>query len=381
MRVGCTQRCCLAVAAALRLSACVAGARAAAPAAGQQRSARRAEGRAARCRRGGAQHGAGREPAEAGGLLRSRRRRPATPTPPERDPNAPPNRRPRPRAPPADRRDPARPTGSSFANSDLAFSGNHIVHRQLPRLQHLRHRDAEEAEAARVGRLSRRPGRRVGPRQPAVHVGRADARPARLRHAGRRRRRSAPSASAASASSTSPTSSKPKQVAAVQTCRGSHTHTLVTDPKDTANLYVYGSGTEHGAIGRGARRLLGLEPEGGSEHRALQHRRDPGAARRAARRRRSSTGRASSPTRRPATIAGLWPGGDHGPGTQKTRVDQPVPRHHRLPGGRPRRRRLLGQRHPARHLAIRCTRCGSIRSSTRTSPTGTRRRSTTTAPR
>src|SRR5262245_13032695 len=36
---------------------------------------------------------------------------------------------------------------------------------------------------------------------------------------------------------------KPKQIAAIQTCRGSHTHTLVTDPKDPANLYVYGSGT------------------------------------------------------------------------------------------------------------------------------------------
>ena len=36
---------------------------------------------------------------------------------------------------------------------------------------------------------------------------------------------------------------KPKQIAAVQTCRGSHTHTLVTAPRDTANLYVYGSGT------------------------------------------------------------------------------------------------------------------------------------------
>jgi hypothetical protein len=36
---------------------------------------------------------------------------------------------------------------------------------------------------------------------------------------------------------------KPKQIAAVQTCRGSHTHTLVTSPKDPANLYVYGSGT------------------------------------------------------------------------------------------------------------------------------------------
>src|SRR4029453_15492871 len=35
---------------------------------------------------------------------------------------------------------------------------------------------------------------------------------------------------------------KPKQVAAVQTCRGSHTHTLVTNPQDKANIYVYGSG-------------------------------------------------------------------------------------------------------------------------------------------
>src|SRR5262245_31926462 len=32
----------------------------------------------------------------------------------------------------------------------------------------------------------------------------------------------------------------PKQLAAVQTCRGSHTHTLVTDPKDKANIYIYG---------------------------------------------------------------------------------------------------------------------------------------------
>jgi hypothetical protein len=36
---------------------------------------------------------------------------------------------------------------------------------------------------------------------------------------------------------------KPKQVAAVQTCRGSHTHTLVTDPNDKNNVYIYVSGT------------------------------------------------------------------------------------------------------------------------------------------
>ncbi len=35
----------------------------------------------------------------------------------------------------------------------------------------------------------------------------------------------------------------PKQVAAVQTCRGSHTHTLVLDPNDKENAYIYVSGT------------------------------------------------------------------------------------------------------------------------------------------
>jgi len=35
----------------------------------------------------------------------------------------------------------------------------------------------------------------------------------------------------------------PKQVGAVQTCRGSHTHTLVVDPNDPNNVYIYVSGT------------------------------------------------------------------------------------------------------------------------------------------
>src|SRR5437016_4983354 len=35
----------------------------------------------------------------------------------------------------------------------------------------------------------------------------------------------------------------PKQVAAVQTCRGSHTHTLVVDPNDKNNVYIYVLGT------------------------------------------------------------------------------------------------------------------------------------------
>jgi hypothetical protein len=35
----------------------------------------------------------------------------------------------------------------------------------------------------------------------------------------------------------------PKNVANVQTCRGSHTHTVVTDPKDKNNVYIYVSGS------------------------------------------------------------------------------------------------------------------------------------------
>lgn len=37
--------------------------------------------------------------------------------------------------------------------------------------------------------------------------------------------------------------SHPKNVGNVQTCRGSHTHTLLVDPKDPANVYVYISGS------------------------------------------------------------------------------------------------------------------------------------------
>lgn len=37
--------------------------------------------------------------------------------------------------------------------------------------------------------------------------------------------------------------SNPRQVAAVQSCRGSHTHSLLVDPKDKVNVYIYISGT------------------------------------------------------------------------------------------------------------------------------------------
>jgi hypothetical protein len=112
---------------------------------------------------------------------------------------------------------------------------------------------------------------------------------------------------------------KPKQVAAVQTCRGSHTHTLVANPTDTGNLYVYGSGT---ATVRSADELAGCsgaEPKDDPNTALFSIDviqipiATPDKARIVSRPRifaDASTG----------AISGLWPGGNHGPGTQKTSV-------------------------------------------------------------
>jgi hypothetical protein len=51
----------------------------------------------------------------------------------------------------------------------------------------------------------------------------------------------------------------PKSVANVQTCRGSHTHTVVTDPRDKENVYIYVSGS---AGVRSAEELPGCKDAG-----------------------------------------------------------------------------------------------------------------------
>ncbi len=109
----------------------------------------------------------------------------------------------------------------------------------------------------------------------------------------------------------------PMQIAAVQTCRGSHTHTLVPDPRDAANLYVYVSGS---APPRPAEELAGClvpNPEDNPDPPLFRIEviQVPLAA--------PQQARVITEPRifaDPATgeIAGLWPGGDHGPGTQKT---------------------------------------------------------------
>ena len=111
----------------------------------------------------------------------------------------------------------------------------------------------------------------------------------------------------------------PKQVAGVQTCRGSHTHTLVVDPDDKLNIYVYGSGT---GVVRSSEEVAGcsaLNPEEDSNTAlfSIDVIQVPLAAPEKARivnRPRIFADPASG------TIAGLWKGGDHGPGTQRTRL-------------------------------------------------------------
>jgi hypothetical protein len=113
--------------------------------------------------------------------------------------------------------------------------------------------------------------------------------------------------------------SKPKQVAAVQTCRGSHTHTLVTDPKDTANIYIYGSGT--GQV-RPGEELAGCSFKSPDEDPntalfSIDVIRVPLAA-------PSKAAIVNRPRifsdEKTGAIAGLEKGGDRGPGTQPARV-------------------------------------------------------------
>ena len=110
---------------------------------------------------------------------------------------------------------------------------------------------------------------------------------------------------------------KPKQIAAVQTCRGSHTHTIVKDPDDNDNLYVYGSGT---STVRSAEELAGCSGRDPKEDPntalfSIDVIQVPLAAPEKARIVNRPRIFADPAT---GAIAGLWPGGTHGEGTQRT---------------------------------------------------------------
>jgi len=113
--------------------------------------------------------------------------------------------------------------------------------------------------------------------------------------------------------------SKPKQVAAVQTCRGSHTHTLVTDLNDKANLYVYGSGTSAVRTAEELAGCSGLDPKEDPNTAlfSIDVIQVPLAAPETARIVNRPRIFADATT---GAISGLWQGGNHGEGTQTSRL-------------------------------------------------------------
>ena len=137
---------------------------------------------------------------------------------------------------------------------------------------------------------------------------------------------------------------RPVQVGAVQTCRGSHTHSVVD--ADDARIIVYNSGTSRI---RDEEELEGCIDATPGDYRTALFRidvieipvEDPSSARIV-----HSPAVFADPE--DGTLAGLWRGGDHGNPHPGDLAHRPVPRHHGIPRPEDRRRRLLRQRHPVR---------------------------------
>ncbi len=110
---------------------------------------------------------------------------------------------------------------------------------------------------------------------------------------------------------------RPVQVGQVQTCRGSHTHSVVSGPAPNGKIIVYNSGT---AIIRDEEELSGCIDENPGDERTALFRidiieipvDDPSKARIV-----DSPAVFADP--RTGRLAGLWQGGDHGDETQETR--------------------------------------------------------------
>ncbi len=236
-----------------------------------------------------------------------------SPTPPERAPGAPPEPAPAPGTPP-----PPPPRGSGFTNSDLAFFGTHAVvgnyhgfniydveNVRKPRLMTSVVCPGGQGDVSVWGNLlfmsvEQTRGRLdCGLQGVTETVSKERFRGVRIFDISDLR--------------------KPRQVAAVQTCRGSHTHTLVPDPKNPSRIFVYGSGTSSVRPGEELEGCSGLDPK-----------EDPNTA-------LFSIDVIEVPLGAPqnakivnrprifmdektGNLAGLWQGGNHGEGTQTSRM-------------------------------------------------------------
>ena len=235
-----------------------------------------------------------------------------TPMPPERDPNLPPEPPPADGAPPR----PELANMLAFANSDLAFSGTHAF---MGNFHGFNTYDVENGRRPKLLASVVCPG---GQGDVSVHGnllfmsveqtrGRVD-----CGLGGVTEKVSAERFRGVRIFDITDLN-KPRQIAAIQTCRGSHTHTLVTDPKDPATLYVYGSGTSSVRSAEELAGCSGLRPD-----------EDPNTALFSIDviRVQIAHPEQAAVVNRPrifadlttGNIAGLWAGGDHGNGTQKT---------------------------------------------------------------
>ncbi len=179
------------------------------------------------------------------------------PVPPERDPNAPP---PTPTPTPPGSPAAPRPSGLSFANSDLAFSRNHVF---VGNFHGFTTYDVDAVDRPRLLASVVCPGGQ-GDMSVYGHLlfmsveatsGRVDCGTEGVQApASKERFRGVRIFDITDLR-------HPKQVAAVQTCRGSHTHTLVPDLHDPATLYVYGSGTSSVRPGEELAGCSGADPK------------------------------------------------------------------------------------------------------------------------
>jgi hypothetical protein len=146
----------------------------------------------------------------------------------------------------------------------------------------------------------------------------------------------------------------PKYVGNVQTCRGSHTHTVLEDPRDKQNVYIYVSGS---ANVRSPSELPGCVRVAPDKDPNSALFRIEGRLARAARQRREGPRRHRGPHRRRQRRAARRAAGDDRQdvrrGRRHARAPAPrpdaVPRHHGLPGHRAGRRRVRGLRAAPRH--------------------------------
>ncbi len=112
--------------------------------------------------------------------------------------------------------------------------------------------------------------------------------------------------------------SRPKQVGAVQTCRGSHTHSVVTGPNPDGKILVYNSGT--GGVREEEELEQCIKDIPGDNRTALFRIDvieipvdDPSLS-------RIINSPAVFADPETGTLAGLWRGGDHGDGSQETEI-------------------------------------------------------------